>query len=281
MQKNFEHDRGIVLTSLKLTANASLAGNTPSETLDALDIMISRMQGLKRKMEALHQEEKLLHQHSKKRLQHLQDLYEIPSLADVKYDEWSRLRLNRLLVDYLLRCGYGESARALAKEKNIEDLVDLDVFIQCHKIEESLKNRQTQECLLWCIENRPMMRKAATHVSTVQSQNYVFTTLTTVLTAQPRVRTTTTTIHRAPQRRPAPRSQTACPETHGSAPIHPVNRDPSSGRNPRLSSRHSDRTIQGTSYHAETPQNNFPPQNLTISRPCTPSHDGTLSPPSS
>ncbi|MCJ1373582.1 GID complex subunit containing RING finger motif [Loxospora ochrophaea] len=163
VQKNFEHDRGIVLTSLKLTANASLAGNTPSETLDALDIMISRMQGLKRKMEALHQEEKLLHQHSKKRLQHLQDLYEIPSLADVKYDEWSRLRLNRLLVDYLLRCGYGESARALAKEKNIEDLVDLDVFIQCHKIEESLKNRQTQECLLWCIENRPMMRKAATH----------------------------------------------------------------------------------------------------------------------
>ena len=121
--------------------------------------MISRMQGLKRKMENLHEEEKVLHQHSKKRIQHLQDLYEIPSLADVKYDEWSRIRLNRLLVDYLLRSGYGESARALAREKGIEELVDLDVFVQCHKIEESLRRRNTQECLAWCAEHRPMMRK--------------------------------------------------------------------------------------------------------------------------
>lgn len=123
--------------------------------------MINRMQGLKRKMESLHEEEKILHQHSKKRIQHLQDLYEIPSLADVKYDEWSRVRLNRLLVDYLLRSGYGESARALAREKGIEELVDLEVFVQCHKIEESLRRRSTQECLAWCAENRPMMRKTS------------------------------------------------------------------------------------------------------------------------
>ena len=117
------------------------------------------MQGLKRKMEALHSEEKMLHQASRRRIQHLQDLYEIPSLADVKYDEWSRVRLNRLLVDYLLRCGYGESARALAREKGIEELVDLDVFVQCHRIEESLRKRNPQECLAWCAEHRPMMKK--------------------------------------------------------------------------------------------------------------------------
>lgn len=123
--------------------------------------MINRMQGLKRKMESLQGEEKILHQHSRKRIQHLQDLYEIPSLADVKYDEWSRVRLNRLLVDYLLRNGYGESARALAREKGIEELVDLEVFVQCHKIEESLRRRSTQECLAWCAEHRPMMRKTS------------------------------------------------------------------------------------------------------------------------
>lgn len=117
------------------------------------------MQGLKRKMEGLHGEEKALHQASRKRIQHLQDLYEIPSLADVKYDEWSRVRLNRLLVDYLLRCGYGESARALAREKGIEELVDVEVFVQCHRVEESLRRRSTQECLAWCAEHRPMMKK--------------------------------------------------------------------------------------------------------------------------
>lgn len=148
-----------MLSSLKSTANAAFVEQDSVPTLASLDTMISRMQGLKRKMETIHAEEKILHQHSRKRLQHLQDLYEIPSLADVKYEEWSRVRLNRLLVDYLLRSGYGESARALAREKGIEELVDLDVFVQCHKIKESLRRRNTQECLAWCVENRPMMRK--------------------------------------------------------------------------------------------------------------------------
>ncbi len=121
--------------------------------------MIERMQSLKRKMEDLHEEEKILHQNSRKRIQHLQDLYEIPSLADVKYDEWSKIRLNRLLVDYLLRSGYGESARALAREKGIEQLVDLDIFVQCHRIEESLRNRGTHECLKWYSDHKPMMKK--------------------------------------------------------------------------------------------------------------------------
>ena len=76
----------------------------------------------------------------------------------MKYDEWSRVRLNRLLVDYLLRSGYGESARQLAKEKGIEELVDLEVFVQCHRIEESLKRGSTQECLAWCSEHRALMK---------------------------------------------------------------------------------------------------------------------------
>ncbi|KAL9100931.1 MAG: hypothetical protein Q9187_009301, partial [Circinaria calcarea] len=159
VQKNFERDREVVLASLKSTANASLAGQDPSQTLSALDSMITRMQGLKRKMQAMHEEEKILHQQSRKRIQHLQDLYEIPSLADVKYDGWSRVRLNRLLVDYLLRSGYSESARALAKEKGIEELVDLEVFIQCHRIEESLRRGNTAEGLAWCADHKPLMRK--------------------------------------------------------------------------------------------------------------------------
>lgn len=121
--------------------------------------MIARMESLKWKIQSLYDEEKVQHQHSRRRIQHLQDLYEIPNLADVKYDEWSRIRLNRLLVDYLLRSGYGESARALAQEKGIEELVDLDVFVQCHRVEESLRKGGTAECLAWCLEHRPMMKK--------------------------------------------------------------------------------------------------------------------------
>lgn len=117
------------------------------------------MDKVKRRLEKLHKEEKVLHQHSRKRIQHLQDLYQIPSLVDVKYDQWSHVRLNRLLVDYFLRSGYGEAAKALAREKGIEDLVDLDVFVQCHRLEKSLRGGSTQECLAWCMEHEPMMRK--------------------------------------------------------------------------------------------------------------------------
>lgn len=157
---HIEHDKKALLGALKATANDSLSGKkNPSETLDSLDNMISRMKNLKRKIEGFHEEEKTIHRQTRKRLQHLHDLYQIPSLADVKYDDWSRLRLDRLLVDYLLRNGYGDSARALAQEKGIEDLVDVDVFVQCHKVEESLRRGSTQECLAWCSEHRELTRK--------------------------------------------------------------------------------------------------------------------------
>ena len=149
-----------MLTSLKSTANASLAGDEAApQTLASLDSIITRMQGLKRKLEGLHEEEKTIHKSSRKRIQHLQDLYDIPSLVDVKYDEWSRIRLNRLLVDYLLRSGYEKSAKAIAKEKGIEELVDTEVFMQCNRIRDSLKKGRTAECLTWCADNKQALRK--------------------------------------------------------------------------------------------------------------------------
>ena len=121
--------------------------------------MIHRMRTLKRKMETLHEEEKVLHEASRRRLIHLQDLYDMESLAEVKYDEWSRVRLNRLLIEYLVRQGYGESARALAREKGIEALVDLEVYDRCEKVGRSLRGRSLEECLAWCAEHRVIMKK--------------------------------------------------------------------------------------------------------------------------
>lgn len=124
-----------------------------------MDSMISRMEGLKRKLEGLHDEEKMLHKHSRKRIEHLQDLHEIQTVADVKFDKWSEIRLNRLLVDYLLRCGYGESAKALARDRGIEELVDIDAFMQCVQIATGLEKRRAQECLAWCDVNGKALKK--------------------------------------------------------------------------------------------------------------------------
>ena len=69
------------------------------------------------------------------------------------------MRLDRLLVDYMLRHGYSKSAEVLARERNIEALVDREVFLQCHAIEQSLKRRETADCLKWCSDNRQALKK--------------------------------------------------------------------------------------------------------------------------
>ncbi len=121
--------------------------------------MLARMRGLKRKLNACSEEENRLHQQSQSRIKHLGELYGMQSLDDVKYEEWSRTRLDRLLVDYLLRNGYKESAQALAREKGMEDLVDVETFVQMSRIRESLQNGRVTEALAWCAENKKDLRR--------------------------------------------------------------------------------------------------------------------------
>ena len=118
------------------------------------------MQGLKRKMESLQEEERKVQDQSKKRIQHLECLHQIPSLVDVKYDQWSRTRLERLMVDHMLRSGYSESARQMAREREVEDLVDINVFVQCQRVAESLRRGETKDALQWCGENKAALRKS-------------------------------------------------------------------------------------------------------------------------
>lgn len=161
MQRVVEREKEYLIPALKETANASLARTRgPEQTLESLDAMISRMQGLKRKMENLQEEEKKIHMESRKRIQHLQDLYRISSLADVKYEQWSRIRLDRLIVDHMLRWGFSESATQLAQEKEIDDLVDLNVFVQCQRIADSLRRGETKVALQWCGENKAALKKS-------------------------------------------------------------------------------------------------------------------------
>lgn len=121
--------------------------------------MLARMRGLKRKLNTYAEEETRLQSQCQSRIRHLEDLHKMQSLDDVKYEEWSRTRLDRLLVDYLLRYGYEGSARALAKEKSIGDLVDVDTFVQMSRIQKSLRAGNTTEALSWCNENKKELRK--------------------------------------------------------------------------------------------------------------------------
>ncbi|KAF2087612.1 hypothetical protein K490DRAFT_56709 [Saccharata proteae CBS 121410] len=156
-QRLVDREQTHILKELKTTTQT--ASCDAEGSLASLDNMISRMTTLKRKLEALHTEEKGIQRATRARLQHLDDLYAIPSLADVKYEDWSKVRLDRLLVDHMLRSGYNASAEALAKEKNIAELVDVDAFVSCDRIAGSLRVGKCVEALNWCADNKQGLKK--------------------------------------------------------------------------------------------------------------------------
>lgn len=121
--------------------------------------MISRMRGVKRKLTAHADDEARLHAHAAARIRHLDELYGLTSVDDVKYEGWSRRRLDRLLADYLLRHGFTESAVALAREKRMEELVDVDTFVSMSRIRDALTNESVTEALAWCTDNKKELRK--------------------------------------------------------------------------------------------------------------------------
>ncbi|KAF1986027.1 hypothetical protein K402DRAFT_394272 [Aulographum hederae CBS 113979] len=154
-----------VLKSLSSAAKVCVetpdASTAQAAALSALDTNIANLTLLKSKLSALQSSNANVHSSTHARLTHLAELQNIPSLADVKYDEWSRVRLDRLLVDYLLRQGYIESARQLATSKSILPLVsvEIDAFEACGRIEKSLRSGRLTEALVWCSDNKKELRK--------------------------------------------------------------------------------------------------------------------------
>jgi macrophage erythroblast attacher len=156
----FEKDSTTVKSLLKDAATGSLNGKTsPDDVLKSLDTMLAKMRGLKRKLSVYADEEARLYRQYDARVSHLQELISMQTVEDVKYESWSRQRLDRLLVDYLLRHGYSASATALADERQMRELVDIEPFMAMNRIRKSLEDGSVTEALAWCNENKKELRK--------------------------------------------------------------------------------------------------------------------------
>lgn len=176
-----------------IAAIQASASQSSAQTLASLDATLQKAQNLKRKLEALHAEEKALHAQQKARIEHLQTLHEIPSLGDVAYDRWSHVRLDMLLVDYLLRQDLTQSAKELAEENKLGGLVDIGVFEEAAKIRQSLLKGEVKEALTWCAENKNGLKKIGVcynHAATLGGSADIF------LTERARIGVAVAAIHR-------------------------------------------------------------------------------------
>lgn len=107
--------------------------------------------------------EDYLFQVLRKRLLHLQSVNENPGNPEIIKDYFTR-RLNRIIVDYLLRENYFKSAKIYIDETGLKDFVDLEVFEETSKIMSKLKQRDCQEALNWCNTHKTKLQKSSSQL---------------------------------------------------------------------------------------------------------------------
>uniref|UniRef100_A0A0D6QVT0 Macrophage erythroblast attacher n=1 Tax=Araucaria cunninghamii TaxID=56994 RepID=A0A0D6QVT0_ARACU len=149
--RTVEKEMNAVMTGV---AEAAEKDMSKEEAVQHLTSLVSRLQGLKRKLDESNKSELLQAQRCRARVDHLSMLQ-----TDNRH-EWNSTRVKRILVDYMLRCSYYETAMKLAESSGIQDLVDIDVFMDAKKVVESLQNRDCAPALAWCAENKYKLKKS-------------------------------------------------------------------------------------------------------------------------
>lgn len=177
-QKNIDREVSHVQSSI---AELEKIVNQSKESKDSVTIgqinemlsnVVNKLSVLKRKSEESINDEIEAANVCKRRLDHLKEYCsmgnsnkncaENPLLSgedDLAISNWKRKRMDRMLVDHLLRAGYYETAMELAQCSEIENLTNIDIFLVCKEIEASLARHETARCLAWCHENKSKLRK--------------------------------------------------------------------------------------------------------------------------
>ncbi|OMP09104.1 hypothetical protein COLO4_05799 [Corchorus olitorius] len=151
-QRTVEKEVSAVISSVTDVADSNELSK--ADAVLNLTSLVCRLQGLKRKLEEGSRTENLQAQRCRARLDHLE------SMDAENLSEWNNVRLKRILVDYMLRMSYYDTAVKLAESSNIQDLVDIDVFQEAKKVIDALRNQEVGPALAWCIDNKSRLKKS-------------------------------------------------------------------------------------------------------------------------
>ncbi|KAH6802944.1 LisH/CRA/RING-U-box domains-containing protein [Perilla frutescens var. frutescens] len=149
--RSVEKEVSAVISGVSDAADSDLSRD---EAVNQLSSLVSRLQGLKRKLEEGNRTEHLQAQKCRTRLEHL-ECAELENMS-----EWNNTRLKRILVDYMLRMSYYDTAVKLAESSNIQDLVDIDVFLEAKKVIDALQKKEVGPALAWCADNKSRLKKS-------------------------------------------------------------------------------------------------------------------------
>jgi len=160
-QRNVEKEFGPLQNTSNDLLNRAKAGTlSGEEALKSIEGMIGRVESLKRKLSDLNENAgKPTLDVMRERLNHLATIESMQTTTEPEFSRWADTRLDRWLVDWTLRNGKERTAKRIAKDKDIETLVDIDLFSDIKRIEDALARHSCTEALTWCSENKAALRK--------------------------------------------------------------------------------------------------------------------------
>ncbi|NXE36870.1 MAEA protein, partial [Ptilorrhoa leucosticta] len=161
-QKNIDRETShvtMVVAELEKTLSSCPAVDS---VVSLLDGVVEKLSVLKRKAVESIQAEDESAKLCKRRIEHLKEhSSDQPAAANM----WKKKRMDRMMVEHLLRCGYYNTAVKLARQSGIEDLVNIEMFLTAKEVEESLERQETMTCLAWCHDNKSRLRKMKQRVT--------------------------------------------------------------------------------------------------------------------
>eukprot|EP00731_Ephydatia_muelleri_P020393 Em0013g120a len=173
-QKTLDREVALITNaSNELTTCVSKPSATVEDVSGILDGISKKLTNMKRKAAECLDEELESTRLCRVRLDHLKS-YASGEQAEVQKNVWRRARVDRMLVDHFLREGHYGAAIKLAESSKLENLVDIDIFLACQKVEEALRAHNTEPCLSWCYDNRSKLRRMKSNLEfTVRLQDFV------------------------------------------------------------------------------------------------------------
>uniref|UniRef100_A0A8C6KRM8 E3 ubiquitin-protein transferase MAEA n=1 Tax=Nothobranchius furzeri TaxID=105023 RepID=A0A8C6KRM8_NOTFU len=155
-QKNIDRETSHVTMVVAELEKTLSSFPVVDSVVSLLDGVVEKLSALKRKAAESIQAEDESAKLCKRRIEHLK---EHSSDQPASVSLWKKKRMDRMMVEHLLRCGYYNTAVKLARQSGIEDLVNIEMFLTAKEVEESLERQETVTCLAWCHDNKSRLRK--------------------------------------------------------------------------------------------------------------------------